>query len=283
MGTNADHQYFNFVAGDGCKLNAAIFKPRNNLSKSTLVLLHGGGPDHQSLLPLAKRLCYNRTVILPDVRGYGKSVCYDPSSYTWANYASDINDLLDSLQIPNAVIGGAGIGTTISLKAAITYPERVSGLVLISVEDIEDDEHKAEEVAFFEQYMDQLRKNGLTAAWESILSNLSPVIGAMVRDAIPRSDSKSILAAASIVYDRAFHNITELRDISVPLLIIPGNDQRHPSALAIQLAQLLKQAVLSDVGLSDEIRTIEDFADAFAPVINNFLNPDHLALQKSSG
>lgn len=267
-----DHQYFNFVARDGCNLNAAIFTPRNNISKSTVVLLHGGGPDHQSLLPLAKRLCYDRTVILPDVRGYGKSVCYNPSSYTWANYASDINDLLDFLQIPSAVIGGAGIGTTISLKAAIAYPERVSALVLISVEDIEDDEHKADEVIFFEQYMDEIRKNGLTAAWESILNNLSPVIGAMVRDAIPRSDTNSILAAASIVYDRAFHHINELREISVPLLIIPGNDQRHPSGLAIQLAQLLKQTVLSDVGLSDEIRTIEDFANAFGPVINNFLN-----------
>ncbi|WP_316751526.1 alpha/beta hydrolase [Pedobacter gandavensis] len=267
-----DHQYFNFIARDGCRLNAAIFKPKNNISKSTLVLLHGGGPDHQSLLPLAKRLCYDRTVILPDVRGYGKSVCYDPNNYTWANYASDINDLLNYLQIPDAVIGGAGIGTTISLKAAITYPERVSGLILISVEDIEDDESKALEVAFFEQYMDQIRQNGLTAAWESILSNLSPVIGAMVRDAIPRSDAKSILAAASIVYDRAFYNINELREISVPLLVIPGNDQRHPSALAIQLAQLLKQAVLSNVGLSDKIRTMEDFADAFTTVINSFLN-----------
>jgi 3-oxoadipate enol-lactonase len=267
-----DHQYFNFLARDGCKLNAAIFKPKNNISKSTVILLHGGGPDHQSLLPLAKRLCYNRTLILPDVRGYGKSVCYDPTNYTWANYASDIIDLLNYLQIPDAVIGGAGIGTTISLKAAVTYPERVSGLVLISVEDIEDDEHKAAEIVFFEQYMDQIRENGLAAAWESILNNLSPVIGAMVRDGIPRSDTKSILAAASIVYDRAFYDINEFREISMPMLIIPGNDQRHPSALAMKLAQLLKQAVLSNVGLSDEIRSIEDFANVFFPVINGFLN-----------
>jgi 3-oxoadipate enol-lactonase len=267
-----DHKYFNFEAKDGCKLNAAIVKPKNNLSKSTVVLLHGGGPDHQSLLPLAKKLCDDRTVILPDVRGYGKSVCYDSASFTWANYATDVVDLLNYLQISDAVIGGAGIGTTISLKAAVTYPERVSGLILISIEDIEDDKHKEEEIAFFEKYMDQIRKNGLAAAWESILNNLSPVIGAMVRDGIPRSDTKSILAAASIVYDRAFHHINELREISVPLLIIPGNDQRHPSILAMQLAQLLKQAVLSDVGLSDEIRSIEDFSNAFAPVINNFLN-----------
>lgn len=267
-----DHQYFNFVARDGCELNAAIFKPTNNISKSTMVLLHGGGPDHQSLLPLAERICQDRTVILPDVRGYGKSVCYNSASYTWANYASDIIDLLDFLQIPDAVIGGAGIGTTISLKTAITYPKRVSGLILISIEEIEDDERKAEEVVFFEKYMDQIRENGLSAAWESILNNLSPVIGAMVRDGIPRSDTKSILAAASIVYDRAFHSIAELQDISAPMLIIPGNDERHPSVLAIQLAQLLKQVVLSDVGLSDEIKTIEDFTNAFAPVINDFLD-----------
>lgn len=71
------------------------------------------------LLPNA---CYDRTVILPDVRGYGKSVCYDPTNYTWDNYASDINDLLNYLQIPDAVIGGAGIGTTISLRLRLLIP-----------------------------------------------------------------------------------------------------------------------------------------------------------------
>lgn len=267
-----DHQYFNFVARDGCKLNAAIFKPTNNIPKSTVVLLHGGGPDHQSLLSLAERICHDRTVILPDVRGYGKSVCYHSASYTWANYALDIIDLLDFLKIPDAVIGGAGIGTTISLKTAVTYPERVKGLILISIEDIEDDEHKDQEIVFFEKYMHQIREHGLTAAWESILNNLSPVIGAMVRDGIPRSDPKSILAAASIVYDRAFRNVSDFQGVSVPMLIIPGNDERHPSALAIALAQMLRNVVLSDVGLSDEIRTIEHFANAFAPVINDFLD-----------
>ena len=267
-----EHHKFSFEARDGCRLSGAILELKYNIPKLTVILLHGGGPDHESLLPLAKKICNERTVVLPDVRGYGRSVYYDPNFYTWSNYAADLIDLLNHLGVPKAVIGGAGIGTTICLKTAINYPERVSGLVLISIEDIEDDEAKAKEIAFFEQYMEQLRENGIWAAWESILDNLSPVIGAMVRDSIPRSDAKSILAAASIVYDRSFRNVGELKDISVPMLIIPGGDERHPSALAIQLAKMLQQAVLSKVGLTNEVRSIQDFAETFAPVIQSFLN-----------
>ena len=39
-----------------------------------LILMHGGGPDHHSLIPLAKQLARFNTVVLPDIRGYGRSV-----------------------------------------------------------------------------------------------------------------------------------------------------------------------------------------------------------------
>ncbi|MEU6081770.1 alpha/beta fold hydrolase [Streptomyces sp. NPDC047108] len=48
-----------------------------------VVLLHAGGPDRWSLLPLARRLRDRFTVLLPDIRGYGTPVCADPSRHTW--------------------------------------------------------------------------------------------------------------------------------------------------------------------------------------------------------
>jgi 3-oxoadipate enol-lactonase len=260
---------------DGCELHATIVQDDRERSsgspRSKVVLLHGGGPDHHSLVPLARQLVAVRTVVLPDVRGYGRSICSDPQRHTWAQYAQDIVALLDDLNIERAVVGGAGLGGTIALRAALAFPARVEGLVLISVEDIEDDHAKAAEIAFMEAFADRVRSAGLEAAWAPILKDLPPIIGAMVREAIPRSDPLSIAAAAAIGYDRSFRDVHELAGINVPTLVIPGVDWRHPRALAEQLVRIMPLAQLAAVEMSAELRTVDDFALTFGPAIRSFL------------
>jgi 3-oxoadipate enol-lactonase len=104
--------------------------------------MHGGGPDHRSLVPLAERLADDAQVVLPDVRSYGRSACDDPGRHTWAQYAADVVSLLDDLEVEEAFVGGAGLGATIALRTALAQPHRVGGLVLFSIEDIEDDAAK---------------------------------------------------------------------------------------------------------------------------------------------
>lgn len=129
-----------FRGSDGCELFASILG-----DGVPLVLLHGGGPDRRMFFPLAWELASSATVILPDIRGYGRSRCTDPSRHTWNQYARDVFALLDHLGLERPWLGGAGLGSTIAMKAAVADPPRVCGLVLISVEDIEDDAGKAQE------------------------------------------------------------------------------------------------------------------------------------------
>ena len=266
---------FTYRGIDGCPLFAVAIDYREELATAgevpTLVLLHGGGPDHHSLVPLARRLADYQTVVLPDIRGYGRSACTDPFRHTWAQYADDVVSLLDHLGASRAIVGGAGIGTTITLRTALAYPERVHALVLISVEDIEDDQAKEAEIAFLDAFAVRVRAEGIEAAWEPILKNLAPVIGAMVREAIPRSDPASIAAAAAIGRDRAFRSVNELSVVTAPTLVIPGIDERHPTALAEELARVLPRGHLAPVTLSADLQTSEDFARAFAPIIRDFL------------
>ena len=236
-----------------------------------LVLLHGGGPDHQMFVPLARELADLHSVVLPDVRGYGRSICPEPARHTWSQYADDVVSLLDHIGVERAIVGGAGLGTTIALRTAVTYPERTHALVLISVEDIEDDEKKTAEIAFMDAFADRVRTQGIEAAWAPILDDLAPVIGALVRDAIPRSDPASIAAAAAIGRDRSFRSVDELARIAAPTLIIPGMDERHPAVLAEQLAHLLPQGVLARVSMAPDVRSADDFGRAFAPAIREFL------------
>jgi 3-oxoadipate enol-lactonase len=236
-----------------------------------VVLLHGGGPDHHSLLPMAELLEDRLTVVVPDIRGYGRSVCRDPLQHTWSRYARDVIDLLDHLGVPDAVIGGTGLGGTIALRAALAFPARVRAVMVISAEDIEDDEAKAAETAVMDRFAERVRTDGIEAAWELFLPHLQPLIGNLVRDAIPRADPDSVAAAAAIGRDRSFRILGELAAIDVPVLIVPGADLRHPTELAERMGATIPNATLAPNVPFDALRSAKDLADAVVPEIRRFL------------
>ncbi|WP_017596698.1 alpha/beta fold hydrolase [Nocardiopsis potens] len=253
-------------AADGCTLHATVTG-----EGQALVLMHAGGPDRESMLPLAERLADRFMVVLPDLRGYGRSVCKDPARHTWDQYVEDVIGLLDHIGVSSAVLAGAGLGSTITLRTAAAYPNRVRAAVLIGVEDIEDDEAKEAEIRFLDAFAARVEADGIEAGWEPILAGFPPVVGAMVRDAIPRSDPASIVAAASIGHDRSFRSVGELAAITVPTLVFPGTDPRHPTALAEEAAGSLPNGRLAAVSIGDDLRTAADLARATAPAIREFL------------
>ena len=159
-----------FRGNDGCLLHAAIIERSGTGAAGgqapPLVLLHGGGPDHHSLVPLAREIGGGYTILLPDVRGYGRSVCADPARHTWAQYTDDVVALLDELGFRRAIVGGAGLGATITLRVAVAHPDRVAAAILISVEDIEDDRAKEAEVVWMDAFAERVRTAGIQAAWD---------------------------------------------------------------------------------------------------------------------
>ena len=263
-----------YDGSDGWPLWAKVLKRSGDYDEGVelpLVLLHGGGPDHEMFVPLARDLADLHTVLLPDVRGYGRSICREPARHTWTQYADDVVSLLDQIGAQRAIVGGAGLGSTIALRVAGAYPERVQAMVLISVEDIEDDAKKQAEIAFMDAFADRARTEGMEAAWAPILPDLAPLIGTLVREAMPRSDRASIAAAAAIGHDHSFRSIDELAAIGAPTLLFAGMDERHPAKLAEDLARLLPHGQLADARLSAGVRDAEGLAHAFAPAIRRFL------------
>jgi 3-oxoadipate enol-lactonase len=47
-------------------------------------------------------------VVLPDIRGYGQSVCLDPARHSGGRYTDDLRVLLDHLGVEAAVVGATG-------------------------------------------------------------------------------------------------------------------------------------------------------------------------------
>lgn len=65
-----------------------------------------------------------------DVRGHGRTEI-PPDGYTWENYARDLAELLDHLNIERAHVVGLSMGGGISMQFALDYPERVLSLTLV--------------------------------------------------------------------------------------------------------------------------------------------------------
>ncbi|MGW1741524.1 alpha/beta fold hydrolase [Nocardia sp. NPDC001965] len=258
---------FTYSGRDGHRLHA-----ETRGDGPLVVLMHGGGPDHRSLLPLADRLADSYRIVLPDIRGYGQSRCPDPAAHTWSRYVEDVTALLDHLDVDRAVLAGMGLGSTIAARAAIAHPERVAAAILISLEDIEDDAAKQAETAFLETFAETVRTRGIEAAWAPVLPGLAPVIGTLVRDAITRSDPASIAAAAAIDRDRAFRNPDELAGLTAPTLVLPGIDHRHPTRFAEEIVAVLPNGILHTGAFTAQVDTIDALTAALAPAIRRFLD-----------
>lgn len=241
-------------------------------SGELVVMLHGGGPDHRSMRPLADRLAHRYRVALPDIRGYGASICRDPALHRWEQYVDDTIATVAALNETSAHLVGAGLGGTIALRTCLRDPRMVRSAVIISAEAIEDDDGKAADTQLMDHFADRVRSTGLHSAWDLFLPHLQPLIANLVREALPRADAESAAAAAAIGHDRAFTSLDELALIITPTLVIAGADSRHPTDLAQALADTLAHGRLAEVAMPEHLADAEQMAEAFAPAIADSLS-----------
>jgi pimeloyl-ACP methyl ester carboxylesterase len=95
-----------------------------------LVLLHGMLLDHTAFAPQVEALSDVYRVIAFDTRGSGLSADDGPPFTLW-DLAEDVFRVLDAIGIERAVLGGAGVGGAVALRAALAHPDRVRALVLV--------------------------------------------------------------------------------------------------------------------------------------------------------
>jgi pimeloyl-ACP methyl ester carboxylesterase len=102
-----------------------------------MVLLHGYPLDHHVWDDVVPLLGHTFELIMPDLRGFGRSSTVD-SFYSVEDMASDIVALLDQLEIRKTAVVGHSMGGYVALAFARLYPERMSGLGLVSSQVLAD-------------------------------------------------------------------------------------------------------------------------------------------------
>jgi pimeloyl-ACP methyl ester carboxylesterase len=98
----------------------------------TLLLSHGYGATSGMFAGNLAALAGSHRVVTWDLRGHGSSDSpEDAASYSAANALADMTALMAELSVDTAVLGGHSLGGYLSLDFTLTFPDRVSGLVLI--------------------------------------------------------------------------------------------------------------------------------------------------------
>jgi pimeloyl-ACP methyl ester carboxylesterase len=102
-----------------------------NPNGEPVVLIHGYTDSARDWVPLIPYLSKDFRLVLVDIRGHGQS-SKPECCYGRYDFAYDIKLLLDALDIEKAAIVGHSLGSIIAQTFAETWPERTSGVVLIS-------------------------------------------------------------------------------------------------------------------------------------------------------
>lgn len=239
-----------------------------------LVMLHGGGGDHRACLPFVAPLSSRYRVITPDLRSSGKSWCADPLN--WDRLADDITALLDHIGATRAVIGGVSMGTGAALRFARRFPSRAAALVMVwpvyAGQERGFTTHQAATFKSLESCIAKARTEGIEAFRP--LYRQPPAVEAYFNSLVVSVDLPSFLATNEFMASGAqpFVSADELDAITVPTLLIPGDDPMHPAEVSELYASRIPRCValkLSDTTDSNS-RNIEiaaaigDFCDGSA-------------------
>jgi 3-oxoadipate enol-lactonase len=238
-----------------------------------LVLLHGFPLDHSSWDTLVPYLEGQADVILPDLRGFGQSdfnsSAAPEGAYTVADMAGDIIGLLDELMVPKAVVVGHSMGGYVALAFARAYPQRLTGLGLISTQALPDSpERKAGRYATAEQ----VARQGVSVVADAMAPKLTanPALVPMLRELVLRQPAAGIIGALQAMAERP-DSVPLLLTLRFPIAIVHGQaDALIPVDRSREMKAFIPQAGLTelpDVGHSPMLEAPIETAQALKHIL----------------
>ena len=186
-----------------------------------VVLVHGFPFDHTLWDRVADTLQPHGRMILPDLRGFGKTPAPD-GIFSMRLMAEDLAALLDRLQIPKVVLVGHSMGGYVSLAFAHAYPDRLAGLALVSsMAETDVPERRQARIRLAER----VQRRGVKSVVEANLNRYSPEesVRERARELMLKSQKKSVIAALKGMAERP--DATDwLPRVKVPCVVVAGTD-----------------------------------------------------------
>jgi pimeloyl-ACP methyl ester carboxylesterase len=245
---------------------------------NTLVLVHGHPFDRSMWRPqvdaVERRLGWQ--AIAPDLRGYGESSIVGGKT-ALGQFATDIAELLDHLEIDAAVLAGLSMGGQIVMEFCRLFPRRVSGVLLAAtLPQAETDEGKSKRAAM----ADRLLREGMLPYAEEVLPKMIarrnilalPTVVDHVRSMMQAAHPEGAAAALRGRAERPDYQAT-LAGLDVPASVVVGDEDAFTSrADAERMHALLKRSELvwmAGVGHMPNLERAVDFNAALMRLLDS--------------
>jgi pimeloyl-ACP methyl ester carboxylesterase len=190
-------------------------------------MIHPYPSDHGYWLPIAAHLESRFRLVLPDLRGLGRSGAGEGVT-TMAKLAADLARLCDELKIGRATFVGCSVGGYVLFEFWRRWRERVKSLVLMDTRaGLDSDEGRAGRLKNAEETL----QNGPDWAIAQMMPKLlSPVTMSSRLDVVEmaKATMRQASAAGMAAMQRGMagraDSIPTLAEIDVPVLVLGGED-----------------------------------------------------------
>jgi len=221
-----------------------------------VVLLHGLTATRRYVLMgsrLLERSGYE--VVAYDARGHGRSAPADePSAYAYEQLARDLVAVLDGLGLERAILAGASMGAHTALRAALTAPERVIALGLITPAYEPAAAAGTPELDGWRALAEGLRRDGVEGFvraydFSTVPERWRETVERVISQRLSAHEHPQAVADALEVVPRSrpFATMADLAAVEVPAVVVGSRDDAdpgHPLALAERYAAALPGAQL---------------------------------------
>jgi len=206
-------------------------------------------------------------VLIHDRRNMGASGIAFPGDSESFEQAEDLLGLLQALGTGPAYVAGSSSGARMSILLAHHHPAAVKALLLWRVTG---GTYAAKRLAFnyYEQYLEAAAKGGIEAVCATehfaAMIKANPVNGETLRhmgtDAFVAAMQRWLAGFnRDSGHPVAGITVEDLRRITLPAIVIPGNDRVHPRAPGQAAHRLLPNSVYQEV-LTNPVDVDVDFA-----------------------
>ncbi len=243
---------------------------------SPVVLVHPGLWDRRVWDDQFVVFAMEHLVLRYDLRGYGKSSRPEPGqSYS---HLDDLAALLDVVEIDRAAVVGCSMGGRIALDFALAYPDRVTGLVLVTP-GLSGFEPTEEDDSWWDERMGPVRE-AVDAGQLDWAEDMRLAIWAPLG-----TDDEAGRRIRQIAFDN-LHELTmdesgereldppaagRLGEVRVPTLVLPAdNDPPYMQRVCRQIAAGIPGAELVEIPNTDHVISVRSPRD-FNRVVLPFL------------
>lgn len=215
----------------GASSKLEMFFVRRGPARSSavaVVMLHPWGLDHRVWTVVGSALAEDRPVIMVDLPAHGRS---DKSwtRYSMSRLARAVVDVMDSAQLPRAILVGNSLGGATALEVARRAPTRVERLVLIgspggshlppALVTLARQVATADNLA---SLSDQAWQVGIKVATRSWHDRSHATVEAILAARRDEDEWRAFAQAATMVLNAVVRYTPDLEAVSIPALVVHG-------------------------------------------------------------